>query len=623
MSRFLALAICVGIQFFLIPETAEAWQYLRPSGRAVAVLSLDDGRVVSAGLQGSDASEMVVVGHASSDGTELWRHVLTTGRGSGAAHAALARTAPSLFVATGQRDGSDFSWAFGPWWSSVGKLSRVDGNLEWLVDLPNIGLFALALTPGGDPVVGGLSRDPASGRESLLVLKLSGATGQEMWRRQIEGGVHERDGATEVARSLAIDGDGAVFVGGSLVNDAQFFDHPDPGRIPNGFPDFVVLKLGGEDGVEHWRREIESEDGHCSAIALDLGGDVIAAGGANTPNGWIDALAVKLAAADGAEIWRDLDGGPGTQAGGDIDLWLEAMLTPTGDVVLAGEANSGLLAAKKLLGGSAIPAWSRFIPPIGGVLGGGCCIAFAVRSDQFGHAYLTGITWIDGAQRALVEKLDGVAGGPQWQRVLEVPSCGGYASALDVDLAGGIAIASPSYARSSDHCVSGQYVITKLDAATGADWTGPPPICGNGGLESGEACDDGNTAGGDGCSAICSIEPPDGDGDGVPDTDDNCPEIGNPAQEDADGDGSGDPCDPFPDDADHEQAQCEADRAACESSLTASQASLLTCDAQLEGCTMQLASCRSTPNPDMNGDGAVNVLDLVILARQLAGLHHH
>jgi cysteine-rich repeat protein len=37
---------------------------------------------------------------------------------------------------------------------------------------------------------------------------------------------------------------------------------------------------------------------------------------------------------------------------------------------------------------------------------------------------------------------------------------------------------------------------------------GPPaePVCGNGSTEAGEQCDDGNTTGGDGCSATCRIE---------------------------------------------------------------------------------------------------------------------
>lgn len=36
----------------------------------------------------------------------------------------------------------------------------------------------------------------------------------------------------------------------------------------------------------------------------------------------------------------------------------------------------------------------------------------------------------------------------------------------------------------------------------------PGPVCGNGVLESGEQCDDGNTQSGDGCSALCTVETP-------------------------------------------------------------------------------------------------------------------
>ena len=36
----------------------------------------------------------------------------------------------------------------------------------------------------------------------------------------------------------------------------------------------------------------------------------------------------------------------------------------------------------------------------------------------------------------------------------------------------------------------------------------PQPLCGDGQLDIGEQCDDGNTIDGDGCSAICEIEPP-------------------------------------------------------------------------------------------------------------------
>ncbi len=49
-------------------------------------------------------------------------------------------------------------------------------------------------------------------------------------------------------------------------------------------------------------------------------------------------------------------------------------------------------------------------------------------------------------------------------------------------------------------------------------------VCGNGLVTGSEECDDSNIAGGDGCSAICTLEisDPDSDGDGVPDSVDMC-----------------------------------------------------------------------------------------------------
>jgi cysteine-rich repeat protein len=42
----------------------------------------------------------------------------------------------------------------------------------------------------------------------------------------------------------------------------------------------------------------------------------------------------------------------------------------------------------------------------------------------------------------------------------------------------------------------------------------PGPACGNGTVETGESCDDGNTTAGDGCAASCQTEPAGGDGGG-------------------------------------------------------------------------------------------------------------
>jgi cysteine-rich repeat protein len=70
--------------------------------------------------------------------------------------------------------------------------------------------------------------------------------------------------------------------------------------------------------------------------------------------------------------------------------------------------------------------------------------------------------------------------------------------------------------------------------------------CGDGGLDAGEECDDGNLADGDCCSSLCRADLADGDGDGVCDARDRCPTVPDLDQLDSDGDGVGQVCDVCP-----------------------------------------------------------------------------
>lgn len=128
-----------------------------------------------------------------------------------------------------------------------------------------------------------------------------------------------------------------------------------------------------------------------------------------------------------------------------------------------------------------------------------------------------------------------------------------------------------------------------------------------------------------------SSQLPDADNDGVPDDSDNCRSVANPDQSDRDLDLIGDVCDPFPDDGDNEQAQCEADLAECElgsgtcpadlaqcqadlgtcsASLTTVQNSLAQCASDLAASESALVSCQGQPVlQDADGDGTPDPLD--------------
>lgn len=87
---------------------------------------------------------------------------------------------------------------------------------------------------------------------------------------------------------------------------------------------------------------------------------------------------------------------------------------------------------------------------------------------------------------------------------------------------------------------------------------------------------------------------PDADGDGVSDAADNCPQIANPDQSDRDLDLIGDACDPFPDDRDNEQAQCEADLSQCQVDIGTCPSDLGTCQTDLAQCTSDLGNAESS-----------------------------
>ncbi|TFH23091.1 MAG: hypothetical protein E4H03_06975, partial [Myxococcales bacterium] len=163
-------------------DGAVDWTYTRPGtagnldvAYAVAVDSSDD--VIAAGttLNVGIANDFTVVKLSGTTGTELWSH-------------------------------------------------QIDGgatNKDQALDV--------ALDAADDVIVAGFLRGLVS--EDFAILKFSGATGTELWRRTIDGAA----GLADAAAAVAIDADGNVLAGGSLDNAGVAVD-------------FTVVKVAGATG---------------------------------------------------------------------------------------------------------------------------------------------------------------------------------------------------------------------------------------------------------------------------------------------------------------------------------------------------------------------------------------
>lgn len=416
-----------------------------------------DGDVVAGGWLATPVQTFAVVKLAGSTGVELWRH--TTTGDVGTVQDVAVDSAGDVVAAGGvELPGGTFDF-------TVKKLAGATGAELWAATIvgsnplrPGGGANGVAIDANDDVIAVGATQNGSGVFDAgdLTVVKLSGATGSEIWRTNVPGpAVTGISGPVLAALAVAIDPPTQdIVVAGSMYTG-------DPGSF-DGSSELVVFRLSST-GSQLWLQQMAGTAGPGTVnglnaaqdgLALAPNGDAIVGGVLTNTGTGGDLSVLRLAAADGSEVWRTtLDGSPpnsfdqayqvAVDPSGDVLAFGSILLTPTGG------SDDGDFTIVKLAGASGTEIWRRQIP------GGG--VAFDGTTDPSGAVLATGYARDCLGSRAFAVARVSSSGTPA---LVTDPSC--------------------------------------------------TPICGDGwtgGIETEPGhCEDGNTDGGDGCDSLCLSE---------------------------------------------------------------------------------------------------------------------
>jgi outer membrane protein assembly factor BamB len=304
-------------------------------------------------------------------------------------------------------------------------------------------VIAIAVDGADDAIVVGQTET------EFAVIKYDGASGAELWRRELTGTAGGND---NLAVAVAVDAADNLYVTGRLENTGTFLD-------------FAVMKLAGATGAEIWRVELDgagSADDFAGRVSV-IGSDVVAV--ATLFNTDYQATVVRLAGATGAELWRyELSAGTSSGAGtvhvdGNGDVLVGVSLTN-----MATEDDIGIV---KLAGATGAELWLYQLS--------GPEAAFDDRLgdtaiDASGDVFLNGTVEqpFSIVELVRVVKVDGATGAELWRTDPEGGACTPVIED-DGDVivdAGGNPIISAALDDSRGGC-QGTWSVLKFDGATG------------------------------------------------------------------------------------------------------------------------------------------------------------
>ncbi len=207
------------------------------------------------------------------------------------------------------------------------------GNMLWLRQLPMNGisdLNSIAVDGNGDILAGGTTSMPNNkSAQSVIVEKLSGATGAQIWQQQFG-----TSASFNGLGAVAVDRAGDVFA--SIGTSGPF-----PGTADQSLSDEYILKFDGASGKQMWMQQFSGQSGkpnaYLSSLAVDAAGDLIAGGSSSPTDIYIGLGAYQLQ----NNLLFKLNGGTG------VTVWSRTFGTGQGDGIssVSVDRNGNVLAA--------------------------------------------------------------------------------------------------------------------------------------------------------------------------------------------------------------------------------------------------------------------------------------
>ncbi|HJQ84680.1 MAG TPA: hypothetical protein VKA21_11415 [Candidatus Binatia bacterium] len=401
--RLLSKTILWAIATLLLAARAQAWQVVLDGGTsgaddAVAVTTDAAGNVVAAGFTtGANGTDMTVVKRAASDGALLWPAPATldgTAHGDDEANAVAIDGAGDVLVAgftTNTGTGKNFT---------VAKLAGSDGHELWRRTIAGTNAtgfdeaLAVAVDAAGNVIAAGFVFDTGPMQQLAVVKFDSGGTAVWPTPFKLKG----TSIGGNVANAVVVDAAGNAVVAGAIGNNATGLD-------------FTVIKLASAAGTALWTQTTAMSgpnDDEARAVAVDANGDVLAAGETGAGSGRDFAVA-KLSGADGTLLWPTpvlIDGASGPDS---EDEAFAVAVDGMGNAIAAGTTvNTSELGdvsdftVVKLAAADGTELWRTTTR--GADLLATANAAFGVAVDPAGNAFAGGIVQnADGGDFALVE----------------------------------------------------------------------------------------------------------------------------------------------------------------------------------------------------------------------------